>query len=189
MTLLIIGIVVFLGVHLLPTLSDLRGSLIARMGENGYRALFSILSLIGFVLIVWGFARAPVIQVWSPPDWTRYVAMVLMVPVFILLIAAYVPGQIKAKVKHPFLVAIKTWALAHLIANGDLASIILFGSFLAYAVFDRITVKRRPATGHETLAETGPAGNDVIAVVGGLALYVVFLVWLHRLLIGTSPLP
>ena len=87
------------------------------------------------------------IQIWSPPYWTRYVAMVLMVPVFILLIAAYLPGEIKAKVKHPFLVAIKTWALAHLIANGDLASIILFGSFLAYAVFDRIALKRRPATG------------------------------------------
>ena len=189
MTLLIIGIILFLGVHLLPALSDSRRSLIDQMGEEGYRALFSVLSLIGFVLIVWGFANAPVIQVWSPPNWTRYVAMVMMVPVFILLIAAYVPGQIKAKVKHPFLVAIKTWALAHLIANGDLASIVLFGSFLAYAVFDRIALKHRPAAGHMALAETGPVRNDVIAVVGGLILYVVFLVWLHPLLIGTSPLP
>ena len=115
--------------------------------------------------------------------------MVLMLPAFILLIAAYVPGQIKAKLKHPFLVAIKIWALAHLIANGDLASIILFGSFLAYAVFDRIALKRRAATGLVTVAATGPARNDVISVVGGLALYVVFLVWLHPLLIGTSPLP
>jgi uncharacterized membrane protein len=189
MTLLVLGIIVFLGVHLLPTFPDVRERLIGRMGENGYRALFSILSFLGFVLIVWGFARAPVIQVWSPPNWTRYVAIVLMVPVFILLIAAYVPGQIKAKVKHPFLVAIKTWALAHLIANGDLASIILFGSFLAYAVFDRIALKRRPATGLVTVSETGPARNDFIAVVGGLALYVAFLLWLHPLLIGTSPLP
>lgn len=189
MTLLILGIIVFLGMHLLPTLSDLRERLIGRLGENGYKALFSILSILGFVLIVWGFAKAPVIQVWSPPNWTRYVAMVLMVPVFILLIAAYAPGEIKAKVKHPFLVAIKTWALAHLIANGDLASIILFGSFLAYAVFDRITLKRRPATSLVTVPETGPARNDLIAVVGGLILYVVFLVWLHPLLIGTSPLP
>jgi uncharacterized membrane protein len=189
MALLILGIIVVLGVHLLPTLSDLRETLIARMGENGYKALFSIVSILGFVLIVWGFAKAPVIQVWSPPDWTRYVAMVLMVPVFILLIAAYVPGEIKAKVKHPFLVAIKTWALAHLIANGDLASIILFGSFLAYAVFDRIALKGRPAMGHVTLAETGAPRNDIIAVVGGLILYVVFLVWLHPLLIRTSPLP
>ena len=189
MTLLILGIIVFLGVHLLPTFPDMRDRLIGRLGENGYRAMFSTLSMLGFVLIVWGFARAPVIQIWSPPNWARYVAMVLMVPVFILLVAAYVPGEIKAKVEHPFLVAIKTWALAHLIANGDLAAIILFGSFLAYAVFDRITLKRRPETGLVTVAETGPARNDLIAVVGGLILYVVFLVWLHPLLIGTSPLP
>ena len=91
--------------------------------------------------------------------------------------------------KNPFLDAISTWALAHLIANGDLASIILFGSFLAYAVFDRIALKRRPATGLVTAPETGPGRNDVISVVGGLLLYVVFLVWLHPLLIGTSPLP
>ncbi len=189
MALLIIGIIVFLGVHLLPTFRDLRENLIGRLGENGYKALFSILSILGFVLVVWGFAKAPVIQVWSPPNWTRYLAMVLMVPVFILLVAAYVPGQIKAKVKHPFVDAISTWALAHLIANGDLASIILFGSFLAYSVFDRINLKRRPATGLVTVPEAGPARNDLIAVVGGVILYVVFLVWLHPLLIGTSPLP
>ena len=189
MTLLITGIIVFLGVHLLPTLHDVRQTLIGRLGENGYKALFSLLSIIGFVLIVWGFAGAPVIQVWAPPNWTRYLAMVLMLPVFVLLIAAYVPGQIKAKVKHPFVDAISTWALAHLIANGDLASIILFGSFLAYAVFDRIALKRRPATGLVTVPETGSARNDMISVAGGLLLYVAFLLWLHPLLIGTSPLP
>jgi hypothetical protein len=108
MTLLILGIVVFLGVHLLPTFHDVRETLIGRLGENGYKALFSLLSIVGFVLLVWGFAKAPVVQVWSPPTWTRYVAMVLMLPVFILLIAAYVPGQIKAKVKHPFVDAIST---------------------------------------------------------------------------------
>src|SRR4029079_4733174 len=132
---------------------------------------FALLSVVTFVVLVWGFARAPVIQVWSPPSWTRWVAIVLMIPAFILLVAAYVPGQIKAKVRHPFLVAIKTWALAHLIANGDLASIILFGSFLAYAVVDRIALKRRPATGLVTAAEAGSSRNDVIAVVGGLLLY------------------
>ncbi|HVQ10662.1 MAG TPA: NnrU family protein, partial [Methyloceanibacter sp.] len=101
-------------------------------------------------------------------------------------IAAYLPGEIKAKVKHPFLVAIKTWALAHLIANGDLASIILFGSFLAYAVFDRIALKRRAVA---VAPEVGLKRNDVIAVVGGLLLYVVFLVWLHPMFIGSAPLP
>jgi uncharacterized membrane protein len=145
-----------------------------------------VLSVAAFVVLVWGFARAPVIQVWSPPSWTRWVAIVLMIPAFILLVAAYVPGQIKAKVRHPFLVAIKTWALAHLIANGDLASIFLFGSFLLYAVYDRIAVKRREETGR--IGETGLARNDVISVVVGLLLYVAFLLWLHPLLIGTSPL-
>jgi uncharacterized membrane protein len=189
MTLLIVGIVVFLGIHVLPTLPHLREALIGRIGQNGYKVLFSLVSVAGFVLLVWGFAQAPVIQIWSPPGWTRWVAIVLMLPAFILLVAAYVPGQIKAKVKHPFLVAIKTWALAHLIANGDLASIILFAAFLAYAVFDRIAVKRREERGLVTVKGTGPARNDLIAVVVGVILYVAFLVWLHPLLIGTNPLP
>jgi uncharacterized membrane protein len=188
MTLLIIGIAVFLGIHLLPTVGGLRGRLVGRLGENGYKVLFSLLSIAGFVLLVYGFSRAPVIQVWSPPSWTRWVAIVLMLPAFIFLVAAYVPGQIKARLKHPFLVAIKTWALAHLIANGDLASIILFASFLAYAAYDRITLKRRQETGLITVPATGPARNDVIAVALGTVLYLVFLVWLHPLLIGTAPL-
>jgi uncharacterized membrane protein len=150
MTLLIIGIVAFLGLHLLPTIPGVRDRLLSRFGENGYKAGFSLLSIVAFVLLVWGFARAPVIQVWSPPSWTRWVAIVLMLPAFIFLVAAYVPGQIKGKLKHPFLVAIKTWALAHLIANGDLASIILFASFLAYAAYDRITLEaaRGDGAGH-----------------------------------------
>ena len=189
MTLLIIGIVVFLGIHTLPTIPGLRDRLISRFGENGYKAFFSLLSIGGFVLLVWGFAHAPVIQVWTPPDWTRWVAIVLMLPAFIFLVAAYVPGEIKAKLKHPFLVAIKTWALAHLTANGDLASIVLFGSFLAYAVYDRITLKRRQPTSLIGVPGTGGPRNDVIAIVLGVVLYVLFLVWLHPLLIGTAPLP
>ena len=188
MALLIIGIVIFLGLHLLPTASGLRAKFAGSLGETGYKALFSLLSVAGFVLLVWGFAKAPVVQIWSPPSWTRFVAIVLMLPAFIFLVAAYVPGRIKAKVKHPFLVAIKTWALAHLIANGDLAAILLFGSFLAYAVFDRITLKSREPTSLIAVAGTGPPRNDVIAVVLGTLLYAVFLVWLHPLLIGTAPL-
>ncbi len=188
MALLIIGIVVFLGLHLLPTVPGLRGKLVEGLGENGYKALFALCSIAAFVLLVYGFAHAPAVQVWSPPDWTRWVAIVLMLPAFIFLVAAYVPGRIKAKLKHPFLVAIKTWALAHLIANGDLASIVLFGSFLAYAVYDRITLKRRPATRLIGWQAPETPRNDVIAVVLGTVLYVVFLVWLHPLLIGTVPL-
>jgi len=189
MTLLIIGIIVFLGIHLLPTFPQFRERLIGSLGETGYKAAFGVLSIAGFVLLVWGFASAPVIQIWSPPPWTRWVAIILMLPAFIFLVAAYVPGRIKAKVKHPFLVAIKTWALAHLIANGDLASIILFGSFLTYAVYDRIALKgRRPTELIGTAAQGGPR-NDLIAVVLGVLSYVIFLVWLHPLLIGRAVVP
>jgi uncharacterized membrane protein len=189
MTLLIVGIIVFLGIHTLPTNPGLREALVGRLGETGYKVLFSLLSVAGFVLLVYCFAHAPLIPVWSPPAWTRWVAVVLMLPAFIFLVAAYVPGQIKAKLKHPFLVAIKTWALAHLIANGDLASIVLFGAFLAYAVYDRITLKRRQPTSLIGVPGTGGARNDLIAVVLGLVFYLLFLVWLHPLLIGTAPLP
>jgi uncharacterized membrane protein len=186
MALLIIGIVVFLGIHLLPTFPHIRDSAIERLGDTGYKAAFGVLSLAGFALLVWGFATAPFIQVWSPPPWTRWVAIVLMLPAFIFLVAAYVPGRIKAKLKHPFLVAIKTWALAHLIANGDLASILLFGSFLAYAVYDRIALKGRQPTALIGSAAQGGPRNDLIAVVLGVLFYVVFLVWLHPLLIGRA---
>jgi uncharacterized membrane protein len=189
MTLLVLGIVAFLGVHLLPTLTGLRERMVARLGLNGYKVLFSILSTAALVLLVYGFAKAPVVQIWSPPAWTRWIAIVLMWPAFIFLVAAYVPGQIKAKLKHPFLVSIKTWALAHLIANGDLAGMLVFASFLAYAVYDRIAMKSRAARGLVTVPATGPARNDVIAVVAGTALYVLFLFWLHKLLIGVAPLP
>lgn len=189
MGLLIVGIVVFLGIHSLPAFPHLRERLIGALGENGYKALFSVASILGFVLLIWGYAVAPFVQVWVPPAWTRWVAIVLMLPAFVFLVAAYVPGRIKAKLKHPFLVAIKTWALAHLIANGDLASIILFGSFLAYAVYDRIALKgRQPTELIETRGEGGPR-NDVIAVVLGTVLYVVFMIWLHRWLIGVPVVP
>lgn len=189
MTVLIIGIVAFLGLHLVPTLPGLRERLVARLGEGAYKGLFALLSIAAFILLVYGFAKAPVIQVWPPPSWTRWVAIVLMLPAFIFLVAAYVPGQIKTKLKHPFLVAIKTWALAHLVANGDLASIILFGSFLAYAAYDRITLKGRTDRGIVVAPRSGPPSNDVIAMVLGVVLYIAFLFWLHPLLIGTSPLP
>ena len=189
MTILILGIIVLIGIHFVPAFPDLRDSLMARLGRNGYRARFSVVSLLGLALVVWGFAKAPVVQIWAPPVWTRHLALLLMLPVFPLLLAAYLPGKIKAKVRHPMLAAIKFWALAHLIANGDLASIILFGSFLAYAVVDRILVKRRG--GAElvlAVSEAEARRNDLISLGAGLALYVAFLFWLHPLLIGVSPL-
>ena len=187
MTILILGIIVLIGIHFVPAFPDLRDSLMARLGRNGYRALFSVVSLLGLALVVWGFAKAPVVQIWAPPVWTRHLALLLMLPVFPLLLAAYLPGKIKAKVRHPMLAAIKFWALAHLIANGDLASIILFGSFLAYAVVDRILVKRRGAAELVlAVSEAEARRNDLISLGAGLALYVAFLFWLHPLLIGVS---
>jgi uncharacterized membrane protein len=189
MTILILGIIVLIGIHFVPAFPDMRDRLMARLGKSGYRALFSVVSLLGLALVVWGFAKAPVIQIWAPPVWTRYLALLLMLPVFPLLFAAYFPGKIKAKMRHPMLAAIKFWALAHLIANGDLASIILFGSFLAYAVVDRILLKRRGgAVPVLAVSEAEARRNDLISLGAGLALYVAFLFWLHPLLIGVSPL-
>jgi len=183
MTLLIVGIIVFLGIHALPMNPGLRAALVGRWGETGYKVLFSLLSIAGFVLLVYGFAHAPFVPVWSPPSWTRLVAIVLMLPASIFLVAAYVPGQIKARLKHPFLVAIKSWALAHLIANGDLASIVLFGSFLAYAVYDRITLKRRTDGGGPPIP-VGGVTNDLIAVVVGIVAYLALAFAFHPVVIG-----
>lgn len=186
MTLLIIGIVVFFGVHYLPAFPLARARLMSAVGENGYKVFFSVFSVLGLVLIIYGFATAPLIPIWSPPTWTRHLALLLMLPAFIFLVAAYVPGRIKKLVKHPMLAAIKTWALAHLLANGDLAGIILFGSFLVFAVLDRIALKSRPPSELVETKGVGSPKGDVIAIVLGSVFYAVFLVWLHPLLIGRA---
>ncbi len=192
MILLVIGLVVFFAIHLVPTNVELRNGLVARFGENGYKAFFAIVALIGFVIIVLGFHKLQLHpgknpQLWYPPTWCRHLAAALMLPAMIALVAAYVPSRIHTMLRHPMLIAIKLWALAHLLANGDLASLILFGSFLAYAVYDRISVKKRAALG-PLGTKTGPAINDVFVIVGGIALYFVFLFWGHQYLIGVSPL-
>lgn len=182
MALLIIGLIAFLGLHLLPAFPGYRERLVASLGRNGYRAAFSIASIAALALLVWGYAQAPFVDVWSPPLWTRHLAALLMAVALIALLAAFFPGRIKQRLKHPMLVAIKIWALAHLLANGDLASMLLFGGFLAYAVADRILVKRR---GEMIAGVPGNAArNDAIAVVAGIGLYVAIVMWLHRLVIG-----
>jgi uncharacterized membrane protein len=192
MLVMVIGLIVFFAIHSVPANAELRGGLVARFGDTGYKAIFSILSLIGLVLIVLGFAKLQMHpgknpQLWVPPMWCRHVALALMLPAMIALVAAYVPSRIHSVLKHPMLVAIKIWALAHLLANGDLAALVLFGSFLAFAVYDRISVKRRGALG-PLGAATGPWINDVIVLVLGTGLYLVVLLWAHKLLIGVSPL-
>jgi uncharacterized membrane protein len=192
MLVLVIGLVVFFAIHLVPSDVALREGLIARFGLTGYKAIFGIVSLVGFVLIVIGFAKLQVHsgknpQLWVPPLWTRHLAAALMLPAIIALVAAYIPSRIHTALKHPMLVAIKIWALAHLLANGDLAALVLFGSFLAFAVYDRISVKKRHALG-PIGAKTGPWYNDLIVLGVGTALYLVILLWAHQLIIGVSPL-
>ena len=187
MTALILGLIIFLGVHLVPTSPPGRDGLIAKLGVGGYKIGFAVASLIGFVLIVQGMGSVhhtpadP--QLWTPPTWMRHLAFALMLPAFILLVAAYVPSHIRDKAKHPMLAAVKFWALAHLLANGDLAGLILFGSFLAWAVYDRISVKKRGALG--PLGDRhGGVVNDIIVVVVGILLYLAMFRWGHALLIG-----
>lgn len=187
---LILGLVIFLGVHSVEIVSPtFRGRAVARLGEGPYKGIYSLLSIIGFVLLVWGYgvARQNPILVYAPPIWMRHLTLLLMLPVFPLLFAAYLPGRIKAAVKHPMLAAVKAWAFAHLLANGMLADLLLFGGFLIWAVADRISIKRRAVVRPVPGPPPGKY-NDVIAVVGGLALYVIFVLWAHLWLIGVPPL-
>lgn len=190
MSVLIIGLVLFLGVHSLVIVSPtLRTRAAHRIGEHAWKGLYSLISLAGFVLICYGFglARQAPVVLYTPPAWLRHVTFLLMLPVFPLIIAAYLPGRIKTAAKHPMLVAIKLWAFAHLLANGRLADVLLFGGFLAWAVADRISLKRRAAP---QVLRTAPPGrwNDAIAVVLGLAIYALLIGWAHARLFGVSPL-
>jgi uncharacterized membrane protein len=184
MALLIVGLILFLGIHTLTSMREARAALIGRLGEGPYKGLYSAVSAIGLVLIVWGFARyrdTAYVQVWSPPAWLHPVVLVLMWFAFVALAAAYSPaGWIKGMLHHPMLVGVKSWALAHLLANGDLGALILFGAFLAWAVYDRIAVKRRGDMG---APRSGFATGDGIALVIGSAAYGAMF-WLHPKLIG-----
>ncbi len=195
MMVLIVGLVLFLGIHLLPTSPELRDGLRERVGANTYRAIFSVLSLAGFVIIVLGYhklqlhpGKNPIL--WDPPVWTRHIAVGLMLPAMILLVASLIPSRIRTAARHPMLAAIKIWALAHLLANGDLGALLLFGSFLAFAVYDRISLKKRATAGPLGTAPP-PTGylNDAIVVAVGIALYAALLFGGHQWLIGVSPMP
>jgi uncharacterized membrane protein len=182
----ILGLVVFLGTHVFVTMRDRRAAVVARIGDWPYRGLFSLVSIIGIVLIGYGFAAyraAGPIMVWYPPGWTRHIVVALMWPASITIAAAYIPGDIKRVLKHPMLVGVKTWAFAHLCANGDLGSIILFGSVLAWAVYDRITLKRRKDAGAPPIP-VGGTKNDIIAIVVGTIIYLALGFVFHRVVIG-----
>jgi uncharacterized membrane protein len=189
MTLLILGLIVFLGVHSTRIVAEpWRTAMVDRLGANGWKGLYSIASLAGLVLIVIGYAaaRTEPVWLWMPPVWTRHVAALLTLPAFILLVAAYVPGNaIKSRVGHPMVLGVKLWAFAHLLSNGTLADVLLFGSFLAWAVADFISARRRDRAAG--VAYNSGAIPTVIAVVLGVVLWAAFAFWLHRVLIGVAP--
>jgi uncharacterized membrane protein len=183
---LIIGLALFVAAHVFVTRRDARAALIARLGEGPYKAAFSVVSIVAVVLIGWGFARyraAGYIDVWSPPTWTRHVTAALMWISIVCVVAAYAPGNIKRTLKHPMLVGVKLWAFAHLISNGDLGSIILFGGILAWAVYDRISLKRRTDPGAPPIP-VGGWKNDVIAVIAGTLVYLALGFVFHPLVVG-----
>jgi uncharacterized membrane protein len=189
MTILIVGLIVFLASHAFTMARSNRAQLIVRLGEGPYKGLYSLASAVGLILIIWGFGsyRADgFIPIWNPPRWTRDVAFVLMIPAMILLAATYLPGEIKRRAQHPMLAALKIWALAHLLANGDLGSMLIFGAFLAYGVVDRIAVKRRGGT---AAIAPGWSRNDTIAVIVGVVAFAAIVLYLHEFVIGVSVLP
>jgi uncharacterized membrane protein len=189
MLMLIAGLILFLGLHSIGIVAPhWRKRMLLHAGEGAWKGTLGVLNLLGFILIVVGFvhSRHSPVLLYLPPTWLRHVTFLLMLPVFPLLLAAYLPGTIRARSKHPMLLAVKLWATAHLLANGMLADVLLFGSFLLWAIIDRISLKRREP---EAIRNTAPSRYyDVLAVVLGLALYAVFLYKLHALLFGVSPL-
>ncbi len=190
MTYLILGLLIFLGAHSLRIVAPgWRDAQLARMGENGWKGVYSLVSAVGLGLIIWGFGAARVDSpaLWIPPVWTRHLAATLTLPAFILLVAAYLPGsRIKAAVGHPMVAGVKLWALAHLLANGKLVDVVLFGAFLIWAVADFISARRRDrATGRTYQVRGG--SRDALVIGIGLAAWALFAFYGHIWLIGLSP--
>lgn len=185
MLILVIGLVIFFTMHSITLVNDgWRNQVVAKIGIWPWQAGYSLIAAIGFIMIVYGYdqARLSPVVLYTSPYWMHFVTVVLMIPVFPLLLATYLPGRIRTTVKHPMLAATKLWAFAHLLVNGTLADVLLFGAFLVWAVADRISLKRRtaepvPAVMHSKL-------NDFLVVVIGLAIYVAFLFGVHKWLIG-----
>lgn len=188
MLLLLLGLIIFVGTHGFTMARGRRATVIDRFGEGGYKAAYSVLSLLGIVLISIGYGNyrsSGYIPVWTPPVWTAHLSLILVWLAFIAFVATYLPGRIKSTLKHPMLVAVKIWALSHLLANGDLGSILLFASLLGWAVAARISLKRRPVAAIQGgTAATGGMRNDLIAVGAGTLAYLAFAFWLHPVLIG-----
>lgn len=190
MTLLILGLVLFLGVHSARVFAeDWRSRFIAQRGEKAWKGAYSVISIVGFVLIVYGYgqARLEPVVLWTSPVWVRHLASLLTLLAFVLLAAAYVPrNTIKARLRHPMVLGVKAWALAHLVANSMLADLLLFGGFLLWAVLSfRAARARDRAAG--TVYPAGQAGATALTVVVGLAAWAFFAFWAHQAWIGVRP--
>ncbi|ASP94831.1 NnrU family protein [Sinorhizobium meliloti] len=191
MAILVLGIIIFLGMHLVRVVAPgFRAGIIDSRGKGTWMGLYTIVSLVGLCLIIYGFsqARGETGMLYDTPTFLRHIALLLMLVAFIVLAAGFLPaGRIAVALKHPQVLSIKIWALAHLLANGETSSVLLFGSFLAWAVILRISLKRRERAGQKVLPVFKSARNDVLAVVIGLVAFVLFVWKLHELLIGVQP--
>ena len=183
---LVLGLILFLGPHVFVTLRPQRADAVKQLGEWPYKGLFAALSIAGLYVTGKGFgmydAAGPLV-LWTAPAWTRHITEALMLPACVFVAAAYLPGNIKRRLKHPMLVGVKTWAVAHLLVNGDVGGIILFGSVLAWAVYDRITLKHRSDPGGPSIPQGG-LKNDIAAVIVGLILYAALFFPFHSLVVG-----
>lgn len=191
MAALVLGLVLFLGVHSTRIVAEgWRTGMVERLGEKGWKALYSMLAIAGFVLIVWGYglARQNPTVLWNPPPvGLRHAVSLLTLIAFVLLVAAYVPGNhLKAKLRHPMILGVKVWAFSHLIVNNTLADLVLFGSFLVWAVLDFRSARKRERT--LATVQEASAARTAITVVIGVAAWALFAFWLHRAWIGVSPL-
>jgi uncharacterized membrane protein len=191
MALLVLGLLLFLGVHSTRIFADeWRTGMIRRLGPGAWKGLYSVLSILGFVLIVIGFrqARQESLVLWTSPGWMRHVTALLMILAMVLFFAAYIPGNwFKARFHHPQVLGVKTWAVAHLLSVGVLADVVLFGAFLAWAVLDFISARRRDRANQTQYAPANPIGTTV-ALATGLVAWSVFAMLLHGPLIGVRPL-
>lgn len=189
MVLLVLGLLLFLGAHSTRIFAEgWRKATIARIGEGPWKGLYSVVSIVGFVLLIWGYGQArQQIPLWDPPAFMRHVTALLMLPVFVLFVATYVPRNgIKAKLHHPQVASVKIWAFAHLLSNGNLADVLLFGAFLAWAILSFSAARKRD----RAEAKVYPAGTmqgTIVSVVAGLAIYAAFVMGLHTWLIGVRP--
>ena len=191
MSILILGLVLFLGVHSLSLLApNWRARTLNQLGEAPWQGLTGLIALIGFVLICWGYAEARVhpIALYASPVWTRHLSLLIMLPVFPLLFATYLPGRIQTLVVHPTLTAVILWSICHLLSNGNLADLVLFGAFLLWSLADRLSLLLTDRIATPIQGAPPHRANDLIAIGAGLVLYCVFLFWAHAWLFGVSPL-